>query len=312
VEIFTPFSGHYMNIRIEEEHMLSRLAHVAVCLNLTIAGTLVGGAAAWGQTHKICPEDSRRLPVPIDSWNPTALTTVGGSEAARDTTGAYNGIFVGGVTIDPKGNTGGGRLRGFPSSTFQFDGVTGFINMGSSAGDLGTGDFSLEAWFYWDGGGSSIGNIIRKSNYPPGGNGAGYWIRIIESSNTLEFFVGEPVTGTPGAIIVTPITPGEWHHVVGTRTASTGTLALYIDSLPAPAISSQSNLTPGFDVDSTALFTLGAWSDRFGPTEYFAGEMIEVSLYNVVLTEFEVEALTRLGFTGQCYRHHEGLAAARG
>jgi len=285
--------------------MLSPLARAVATLSLTTLVTFSGGIGAWGHAlKKQCPQYERVIPAPIDSWNAGALSSGG----AQDTNGSFNGAFVGGVGIDPNANT---QLPGLPTSAFQFDGSTGFINMGPDAGDFGQGDFSLEAWFYWDGRGSSVGNIIRKSNYPAGGNGAGYWIRILQSSSTLEFFVGEPVTGSPGASLVTPVTPGEWHHVVGTR--SQGTIVLYLDGVRAAAISSGSGLTPGFDVNSTALFTVGAWSDRFGPTEFFSGEMFEASLYSAVLTDRDVEALFYLGTTGHCFHPLPvGVAGVRG
>ena len=71
-----------------------------------------------------------------------------------------------------------------------------YIKMGNPVGlNFGTGPFSLDAWFIWDGGGSSINNIVRKSNYPVSGNGAGYWLRIgtSQGKSILEFFTGETV-----------------------------------------------------------------------------------------------------------------------
>jgi hypothetical protein len=126
------------------------------------------------------------------------------------------------------------------------------------------------------------------------GPGSGYWLRIYQSSNTLEFFAGA-TDGTPQAIIDTAITPGGWHHVVGTKDTS-GLMSLYLDGQPAGT----ANITPTFDVSSSATFTLGAWNDRFGVVEHFSGLMDQISIYNKALPKNEVVTLFNSGGTGKC------------
>jgi len=207
---------------------------------------------------------------------------------AFDISDGNNGTMIDGVSIS----------SGIVGSAFNFDGSTGRINAGNPETlNFGTaGPFSLEAWFKWDGSGSSVNNIIRKSNYPVSGPGAGYWLRIGRDSHTLEFFAGE-TTGAPGfpkGIITTSVTPGVWHHVAGTRDSS-GTMNLYLDGeLRATTQVLNANTTSG------APFVLGAWDDRFGVIELFSGLMDEISVYNRALNASEVQSIFNAGCMGKC------------
>ncbi len=158
--------------------------------------------------------------------------------------------------------------------------------MGNPASlNFGTGPFSLNVWFKWDGGGS-INNIIRKSNYPESGPGAGYWLRIgaSEGKSVLEFSVGA-TTGPDGQSLITaPISPG-WHYVTATRDSS-GAIKLYIDGQSRGTVIRKAS---NAETTSEAQFTLGAWDDRFGVREFFSGLIEEVSVYNRALTSPEVQ-----------------------
>ena len=183
-------------------------------------------------------------------------------------------------------------------NALKFDATGGYVKEENPNLNLnfGTGPFSLEAWFNWDGGGSSKGNLIRKANYPVSGDGAGYWLVIGKDNSTLEFFAGETVgnPGKPRGSVSSPISSGVWYHVAATRNGS-GTLSLYIDGqLKGTAEAA------GADTTSPAPFTLGAWDDRFGVTELFSGLIDEASVYNRALTASEVQAIFNAGSNGKC------------
>ncbi len=208
----------------------------------------------------------------------------------------WNGGEVSGSTATDIGNGNKGTLLGKTTvvsgrfgKAFKFNGSSAYITVGNPGSlNFGTGPFSLNAWFRFDGGGSSIGNIIRKSNYPVSGRGAGYWLRIgtSEGKSILEFSVGA-TTGPEGQSLVTaPVSAGAWHSVVATRD-SADRVALYIDGESKGTIVRQASSA---DSTSEAPFTLGAWDDRFGVREFFAGLIEEVSLYDRALTSEEVQS----------------------
>jgi len=163
-----------------------------------------------------------------------------------------------------------------------------------SGGDFGTGPSSLAAWVTWNGVGSNVQNIFRDSNYPPGGFGAGYWIRISNYSQ-LEFFVGETVGFPPSAprtLLSTSFSAGTEKFVVGTKDAN-GAMTLYIDGAPVAS----GLIDPKFNVNSGVPFTVGAWA--IGPSEFFIGSIRDIAVFNRALTNSEVLSLYNVG-SGQC------------
>ena len=62
-------------------------------------------------------------------------------------------------------------------------------------------------------------------------------------------------------------------------------MSLYVDGkLKSTAQAAGANTTSG------APFTLGAWLDRFGPTEFFPGMIDKVSVYNRALNAPEIRS----------------------
>ncbi|MDO8600121.1 MAG: LamG-like jellyroll fold domain-containing protein [bacterium] len=182
-------------------------------------------------------------------------------------------------------------------NALKFNASGGYIkDENSEKLNFGTGPFSLEAWFNWDGGGSSKGNIIRKANYPVSGDGAGYWLAIGKDKSVLEFFSGETVGNPdkPRGNVSLPIRSEVWYHVAATRNGN-GTMSLYIDGqLKGTAEAA------GADTTSPAPFTLGAWDDRFGITELFSGLIDDASAYNRALSTSEIQAIFNAGSNGKC------------
>jgi hypothetical protein len=74
---------------------------------------------------------------------------------------------------------------------------------------------------------------------------------------------------------------GAWHHVA---VVSNGTdLRAYLDG--APLGSPQAALTSGF----TGAFQVGAWTNAGTPVDWFSGTMDEVRVYDVALTQTQVQ-----------------------
>lgn len=203
-----------------------------------------------------------------------------GETDARDSANGNSGALSGSVTVADGGKIG---------KAFRFQG--GSVNIGNPANlNFGTGPFSLEAWFQWDGA-AGVNNIIRKSNYPATGPGSGYWLRV--GNGTLEFSVGA-TTGPEGQSIITaPVSSGAWHHTVGTKDGS-GNLTLYVDGRSQGTILRQA---PNTESTSDDPFALGSWRSS---TEFFYGAIDEVSVYNRALSAQEAQAIFGAGSAGKC------------
>jgi Concanavalin A-like lectin/glucanases superfamily len=253
--------------------MSSLLARVLGLAILGITSAFVGEVGA-----QTCTPPRPGL---VSWWDADAVS----GTTAPDLKDGNPGSIVGGVTVGPDRAPGSREFN----SAFDFDGKSGFVTMGNPAAfQFETRPFSLEAWFVSYRGGSSIQNIIRKSNYPASSPGAGYWIRLSQNTQTIEFFVGETVgvPNFPRALITAPVSRGVWIHVVGTKDPA-GNIELYLDGRRVGG----ANIAPTFSVNADAPFTLGAWNDGSGRSEFFSGHMNDIAVYDRALSPSEIHAL---------------------
>ncbi len=222
-------------------------------------------------------------PPPTQSCAPVPSGLVSwwkGDASASDSADGNSGTLSGGAAIADDGKVG---------NALKFN--AGSVNIGNPANlNFGTGPFSLEAWFHW-GGGSSVNNIIRKSNYPSSGPGSGYWLRV--GNGTLEFSVGETTKAEGQTIVTAPVSSGVWHHAVGTKDGS-GNVKLYVDGESRGTILRQA---PNTQSTSDDPFTLGSWRSS---TEFFSGLIDEASVYNRALNASEVQTIFNAGSKGKC------------
>ena len=126
------------------------------------------------------------------------------------------------------------------SSSFEFDGTNDYVQVpNSSALQLGTGDFTIEMWWYM------IGS----------GNCRGFTLGDAYDANGMELYLGS--SGTSLNVYIenaTRITAdsvpsfGTWHHYAIERTS--GTMKLYIDGVvQSGTYSSSQSLGTGTDGD---------------------------------------------------------------
>ena len=129
---------------------------------------------------------------------------------------------------------------GSPASAFEFDGSNDYVQVpNSSALQLGTGDFTIEMWWYM------IGS----------GNCRGFTLGDAYDANGMELYLGS--SGTSLNVYIenaTRITADSvpsfdtWHHYVIERTS--GTMKLYIDGVvQSGTYSSSQSLGTGTDGD---------------------------------------------------------------
>lgn len=139
-------------------------------------------------------------------------------------------------------------------------------------------DFTLETWI--------------KTNNPGAANetdwtqGAGI---IANDQFGLSLGNGKIMFGVAGTTITSTATVNDdnWHHIVATRVAATGTLALYIDGVEVPATAN--GPTGTLDAGASLLF------GRLGPTgTFYTGELDEIKIYNQTLSA----AQATLAFNG--------------
>ena len=164
-----------------------------------------------------------------------------------------------------------------------FDGTNGTrISLADNpAVNFGTGDFSLAFW-------------IRTSQNPPGGTfpvpihhedessspRSGYGFFIDDTLNVLEFNVLSG--GTEAISIGRDISDGNWHFIVGVKTATK--IYLYIDGI----LENSTSHTLG-STDKAVAFEVGDKSNT--ANRELIGYIDEVTLWSKALSNEEVKSL---------------------
>jgi hypothetical protein len=193
------------------------------------------------------------------------------SAVAADSVGTNHGTFNGGPTTVP------GALPGDPDGATSFDGVNDYVSIARQVQD----DLTLEFWFkstqglntnaqWW----GNAGLVDAEVN--GGGNDFGVSLRS-----------DGRITAGSGAVDTTVISSGSfndgaWHHVAFTRERTTGVMKLYVDG----ALEGQATGTT-IALNGPAQIHFGKIQ---GGTNYFAGEIDEVAVYNTPIPAATVAA----------------------
>jgi len=178
------------------------------------------------------------------------------------TNGSQNNTFIDSSTnnfsITRNGNTTQGTNTPFSQDAGYWSNYfnatsTSFLSLANNAAyTLGTSDFTIEAYIYYQGSSSTVGPIITKQNPGP--------LRAMQfrltSSNALEFVF----TKNSGTLVVfntssTTVPIHQWSHVAIVRNGLT--LTLYINGVS----SATNTLTAGDSIDSpSASVIIGAFN----------------------------------------------------
>jgi len=133
----------------------------------------------------------------------------------------------------------------FGTTSLGLDGTGDWIQSTTnlSAGALGSGDFTVEAWVYPN----AVGKLIYDYGYVTGSAGRG-WELWITGGSKLEFWrnVGVVVTSS------TNVATGQWSHVAAVRNA--GVITLYINGVASGSAANTST----YSTSGVATFAIGA------------------------------------------------------
>ncbi len=116
------------------------------------------------------------------------------------------------------------------TGAYDFDGVNDYLNAGGADSLVfGTDDFTVASWIRAD----SLVNPLGYNGFIYYGSpfGNGYGLRKYSTGNTLQFCVRNEQENCVAQWSSSPMTAGEWHHVVGVRdnTGSNEDIYLYVD-----------------------------------------------------------------------------------
>lgn len=169
----------------------------------------------------------------------------------------------------------------------RFNGSSNFIDCGDVV--LGTGNFSVEGWYNFDGLGSNRGLIgTWASGWP-----SYFWIGYgLTGTNVLSaaFHASNGGVSNLYANYTTTAVTG-WHHVAATFNRS-GKMILYYDGIArdSVSISAYSGVSLDYAPSAMQIGTVGSATSNAGTTTnyFFKGEIDEVRIWSKVLSQKEV------------------------
>jgi hypothetical protein len=198
-----------------------------------------------------------------------------GATTAHDASGHGNdATYQGGVTLGAPG-----ALGGDPDTAASFDGVTGFVDAGNRFQFAGQTPFSVEAWVL-PGPETSYVGVMSRNDAVGGPPSEGYLLFLAPDGGPFGF---QRLEGEQVSTAVTTASPSTsaFTHLVATFDGVE--MSVYADG------ELQGAQTASFSIaGAVADFVVGA--EAGGSSNYFAGTLDEVAVYDHALTSDRVRA----------------------
>lgn len=154
-----------------------------------------------------------------------------------------------------------------------------------SAYNLGTGDFTVEAWVRTAAAGGSGTIIARKDS--AGGPGDGGFLLVLGSGGSLKFATDDGFGYFQVLTGATAAADGTWHHVAGVRQGAG--LTIYLDGI-AQAATPSGNRTPPLNISSGDALTLGTTAQTQEPYRFLTGQLDAVTMWTGARSAAQVAA----------------------
>ncbi|MEL0455515.1 LamG domain-containing protein [Flavobacteriaceae bacterium SZ-1-7] len=166
-------------------------------------------------------------------------------------------------------------------SKLDFDGVDDYVSTPKFI--EGVSEVTIMAWVK-----SDLGNT---DNMTIAGEDSGCRLWLKKGSKPVLTLNG---TGFSEKSLESPndVNLNEWHHVAGTYTSTTGAMELYIDGL---LVNTGSVSVTGSVIENTSNsngnFEIGRKSSNISNQEYFKGDIDEVRVFDIVLTQEQIQQM---------------------
>jgi len=177
------------------------------------------------------------------------------------------------------------------SYALNISGSNSFLSApNSNIYDFGTGDFTLQCWVKT----TASGTVISRKPTAGGANNGGFLL-VIQPSGAIKLATDngsgyyQILTGN------TVIVDGNWHFLTGLR--SNGNLSIYLDgNLVSATVSS--NISPPLNINNDLPLYMGAVQQQQEPYNQFTGQLDEVRIWNIALTQQQIQANMNQPLTG--------------
>ncbi|WP_353777358.1 LamG-like jellyroll fold domain-containing protein [Winogradskyella sp. 3972H.M.0a.05] len=166
------------------------------------------------------------------------------------------------------------------NALLDFDGIDDYLSTDSFI--EGTGIVTIMAWVKIDNANSGVTTIAGEDR------GCKLWLKDGELPRFSIMVEGNPMRSVSSAALPR----NEWHHIAGTYSNVTGVMNIYIDGKLKgtynSGVTGKNIITTGL---STSKFEVGRTSRASADREYFKGAIDEVRVFDVVLTEDQIQRM---------------------
>lgn len=201
---------------------------------------------------------------------------------ANDIVGGANGTLNGATFA-----------TGEVGQAFSFDGVNDSVTFGSTVGNFGTSDFTIDFWIRTTNTTRTEG-VLGKREFC---SHHSFWDMRLGSNGTLSVELDQDNAATNYNSLTAPATlnDGVFHLVAVVREGST--MRIYVDGVLS-ATGTTSGVT---NLVNAALLTAGtsACTGQDG-TNFFTGQLDELEIFGRALTQCEIQAIFNAGSSGKC------------
>jgi len=211
---------------------------------------------------------------------------------ANDITfGTNNGTLMGGAMASAPGEVG---------LAFSFDGTNGYVEIPDSP-VFHPAVLTIEAWVLFTSldsagsGGSPAGQqyiVFKQNSQSCDFEGFGLSKTRVSGSDFFAFTVSSASGQSADLVSGNAIATGQWHHIAGVR--GTNFIQLFVDG----QFQGQTNVSFAQDYGILPLY-FGTSGESYWDHK-LAGELDEVSLYNVALSSNQIAAIYAAGSAGKC------------
>ncbi len=184
-------------------------------------------------------------------------------------------------------------MPGKVGQAFSFNGIDAEVRLGTSAGNFGTDDFSLEFWIQTSS--TRAHESVLGKRPACNGDSTGLWDLRISNGRLQMELMAPGVTDYNTILATRQVNDGAFHHIAFVRQGTNGTL--YIDGAFEATGS-----TPGVTyLNTSGNFVIGR-SACVGVdgTQYFTGLLDEITVYQQALSLAEVQAIYNAERSGKC------------
>ena len=151
-----------------------------------------------------------------------------------------------------------------------------------NAYNFGTGDFTLQCWVKT----TQAGTVISRKG-TDGGAGNGGFLLVIKPDGSIKLATDNGTGFYEINTVRTSIIDGNWHFLTGVRQSNA--LSIYLDGNLITS-SVNSNTRPPINVNNSLALFIGFVSQIQEPYKQFQGDIDEVRIWNIALSQSQIKA----------------------